>query len=159
MWWVGNSHLVDLHRQSEVLSESRHMKERTDIRYILLAVHAFVLTSRHTTNLYCISCNICPPLLKEPGPIASDFSQTFGDFGIRRKLIFFSLPLVNFTAEKCTVWKILMKMCLVMVTIIQLTHKVLGHCKVRNLLLCPNGLTDLNVIWNQDILGDNASFE
>ena len=48
--------------------------------------------------------------LKVPGPIASDFSQTFGDFGIRRKLIFFSLPLKNFTAEKCTVWKILMKM-------------------------------------------------
>ena len=32
------------------------------------------------------------PKLKEPGPIASDF-------GIRRKLIFFSLPLVHFTAE------------------------------------------------------------
>ncbi len=28
------------------------------------------------------------------------FFQTFGDFGIRGKLIFFSLPLVNFTAEK-----------------------------------------------------------
>ena len=49
-------------------------------------------------------------LLKEPGPIASDFSQTFGDFGIRRKLVFFSLPLVNFTAGKGTVRKILMKM-------------------------------------------------
>ncbi len=48
--------------------------------------------------------------LKVPGLIASDFSQTFGDFGIRRKLIVFSLPLVNFTAEKCTAWKILMKM-------------------------------------------------
>ncbi len=32
-------------------------------------------------------------ILKEPGPITSDFSQTFGDFGIRRKLVFFSLPL------------------------------------------------------------------
>ncbi len=61
-------------------------------------------------------------LLKVPGPIAADFSQTFGDFGIRRKLIFFSLPLVNFTAEKYTVWKILMKMWLVMVTIIELTQ-------------------------------------
>ena len=38
-------------------------------------------------------------MLKEPGPIAYDFFQTFGDFGIRRKVIFFSLPLVNFTAE------------------------------------------------------------
>ena len=54
---------------------------------------------------------------KESGPIASDFFLTFGDFGIRRKVIFFSLPLVNFTAEKCTVWMILMKMWLVMVTI------------------------------------------
>ena len=35
------------------------------------------------------------------------FFQTFGDFGIRRKLLFFSLLLVNFRAEKCTVWKIL----------------------------------------------------
>ncbi len=51
-------------------------------------------------------------VLKVPGPIATDFFQTFGDFGIRRKLIFFSLPLVNFTAEKCTVRKILMKMFL-----------------------------------------------
>ena len=37
--------------------------------------------------------------LKEPGPIASDFVQTFGDFGIGNKLNFFSLSLVNFTAE------------------------------------------------------------
>ena len=35
--------------------------------------------------------------------------HTFRDFGIRRKLVFFSLPLLNFTAEKCTVWKISMK--------------------------------------------------
>ncbi len=60
--------------------------------------------------------------LKVPGPIASDFSKTFRDFGIRRKLIFFSVPLANFTAEKCTVWKILMKIWLVMVTIIKLTQ-------------------------------------
>ncbi len=25
--------------------------------------------------------------------------------------------------------------------------------------MCPNGLTDLNEIWNQDILSDDASFE
>ncbi len=49
-------------------------------------------------------------LLKVPGPIASDFSQMFGDFGIIRDLIFFSLPLVNFTAEKCTVRKKVVKM-------------------------------------------------
>ncbi len=65
----------------------------------------------------------------EPGPIASDFFQTFWDFGIRRKLILFSLPLVNFTAEKCTIWKILMKMWLVMVTIIKLTQYCIGSCK------------------------------
>ena len=29
--------------------------------------------------------------------------QTISDFGIRRKLILFLLPLVNFTAEKCTI--------------------------------------------------------
>ena len=29
--------------------------------------------------------------LKEPGLIASDFFQTFWDFGIRRKLIFFPI--------------------------------------------------------------------
>ena len=38
-------------------------------------------------------------LNKEPGLIASDFCQTFWDFGIRRKLIFFLLPLMNFTAK------------------------------------------------------------
>ena len=47
--------------------------------------------------------------IKEPGPIASEFVQTFQDFGIGRKLIFFSLPPVNFTAENLIVWKILMK--------------------------------------------------
>ena len=46
-----------------------------------------------------------------------------------------------------------------MVTIIKLTQHGIGNCKIRNLLLCPNGLTDLNEIWNQDILGDDASFE
>ncbi len=56
-------------------------------------------------------------VLKVRGSIASYFFQTFQNFGIRRKLIFFSLPLVHFTAEKCTVWMILMKMLLVMVTI------------------------------------------
>ncbi len=49
-------------------------------------------------------------LLKVPGSIASDFFQTFGDFGVRKELIFFSLPLVNFTADQCTIWTILMKM-------------------------------------------------
>ena len=43
--------------------------------------------------------------LKEPGPITSFFSN-FLRFRIRRKLMFFSLPLVNFTAEKCTIWRI-----------------------------------------------------
>ena len=38
--------------------------------------------------------------LEESSLIASDFFQTFWDFGSRRKLIFFPLPLVNFTAEK-----------------------------------------------------------
>ncbi len=35
----------------------------------------------------------------------------------------------------------------------------IGNCKIRNLLLCPNGLTDVNEIWNQYILGDDTSFE
>ncbi len=25
--------------------------------------------------------------------------------------------------------------------------------------MCPNGLTDLNEFWNQDIFGDDTSFE
>ncbi len=50
-------------------------------------------------------------------------------------------------------------MWLVMVTIIKLTQWSIGNCKIRNLLLCPNGLTDLSEIWNQDSLGDDASFE
>ncbi len=43
---------------------------------------------------------------------------------------------------------------------IKLTQKGIGNCKnMRNLLLCPNGLTDLHGIWNQDILVDDASLE
>ena len=45
--------------------------------------------------------------VKEPSPIVSAFCQTFWDFGIRRNLIYFVLPLANFTAEKSTdVWEI-----------------------------------------------------
>ena len=36
--------------------------------------------------------------------------QTFGDFGIIRKIIFFSLPLVNFTAVNVPFGRLLMKM-------------------------------------------------
>ena len=32
--------------------------------------------------------------------------QTSGDFAITRKLILFSKPMANLTAEKCFVWKI-----------------------------------------------------
>ncbi len=72
--------------------------------------------------------------------------------------IFFFTP-GEFYSWKCTVWKILMKMWLVMVIIIKFTQYGIGNCNIRNLFLCPNGLTDLNEIWNQDILGDDASFE
>ena len=60
--------------------------------------------------------------LKEPSPIFSTFFQTFGDFAITRKPIFFSEPMTNVTADKCFAWKILMKTCLVIVTIIKLTQ-------------------------------------
>ena len=44
--------------------------------------------------------------LKELGPIASDFCQSFWDFGIRINLIiYFSWPLVNFMAEKMYRWE------------------------------------------------------
>ena len=47
----------------------------------------------------------------------------------------------NFTAEICSVWKILMKMCLVMVTIIKLrpTHSDKGNCKSQNSFVNING--------------------
>ena len=56
------------------------------------------------------------------GAIFSAFFQTFGDFGITRKLMFFSQPMENFIAEKRSTWKILMEMYLVMVTVIKLTQ-------------------------------------
>ena len=37
------------------------------------------------------------------------FFSNFSDFGIEGKLKFFSLPMENFTAEICPVWKILVK--------------------------------------------------
>ncbi len=33
-----------------------------------------------------------------------------------------------------------------------------GNCKICNLFLCPNGLTDLNEIW-KDFRGDDASLK
>ena len=48
------------------------------------------------------------------------FFQTFKDFGTTIKLMLYSLPISNVTAGKCFVWKILMKMFLVMVTITNL---------------------------------------
>ena len=62
-----------------------------------------------TKQFWCSPCDfgnkrLSLITLKEPG--RSDcfdsriFLQTFGDVGIRRKLPFFSLPLMNFTAEK-----------------------------------------------------------
>ncbi len=51
--------------------------------------------------------------LKEPGPIASDFfSPKLFEILVSEENSYFSHnpQVVNFTAEKCTVWKILMKM-------------------------------------------------
>ena len=57
--------------------------------------------------------------LKKPIPVFSTFFQTFGDFGITWKLIFFHNPWqISRTAGKRSVWKILMKMFLIMVTTI-----------------------------------------
>ena len=58
-------------------------------------------------------------ILKDPCPIFSFFFHIFGDFCVTRKVIFFSLLMANFTAEKCSVWRVLTKTCLVMVTIIK----------------------------------------
>ena len=62
-------------------------------------------------------------LLEEAGHGIVQTMQSFGDFDItKRPYFFFSKPLSNFMAEMCSVWKILMKMCLVMVTIIKLSQ-------------------------------------
>ena len=61
-------------------------------------------------------------LLKADRSDCVRFSSNFRRFCYQKKAHIFSLPLVNCTAEKCTVWKILMKMRLVMVTIIKLTQ-------------------------------------
>ena len=46
-----------------------------------------------------------------------------------------------------------------MVTIIKLTIWGIGSCKMCNLFLHQNRLTDLTENWNQDFLGDDASIE
>ena len=79
--------------------------------------------------------------LKEPSPVFSTFFQTFGDFGITRKLMFFSQPMENFTAEKRSIWKILMKMYLVMVTIFQASTGRYRQLQCTKLLGNPIGLT------------------
>ena len=53
--------------------------------------------------------------LASPVQIFQLFSQTSEDLDITRKLVFFSQLMAKYTAEKCLVWKILMKTCLVMV--------------------------------------------
>ena len=51
--------------------------------------------------------------------------------------------MVNFTVEKCSVWKILIKMYLFMVTIIKLSHKDIGCNNIQN---CFIHLKDLPVL-------------
>ena len=71
--------------------------------------------------------------LKEPVSVFFYF-QTFVDFGIMRKLIFFHNPWkkINFTAEKCTVWKILIKLCLYGYGnhYVKLTHRQLQYTEL-----------------------------
>ena len=74
-----------------------------------LALFSFFLCGLMPKKMMLDSWNCTP--LKEPAVRSpQDFSHTFGDFGIRRKLVFFLLPMVNFTAGKFTILKILMKM-------------------------------------------------
>ena len=78
--------------------------------------------------------NFSPPLvLKEPS--RDFFSKPFTDFGSTRKLYLFhtdGLTIKYFTAGNCSVWKILMKMYLVMVTMIKLTQQnIIGNCNIQ----------------------------
>ena len=57
--------------------------------------------------------------LKEQSPNFQFLKKTFGDSGMAKNLIFSYSPCQNAIAEKCSVWKELIKMCLVMVTIIK----------------------------------------
>ena len=97
--------------------------------------------------------------LKEPSSVTSIFFQTLGDFAIRRKLVFFSLPLLNFIAERCTVWKILIKMWLVMVTIIKFIQWGIGNYKTHYPLLVYKRFNRFNWNLKPRFLGDEASFE
>ena len=57
--------------------------------------------------------------MKEPSLIFQLF-QIFWKFSYHKKAHIFLIP--NSTAEKCSIWKVLMKMCLIMVTIIKHTQ-------------------------------------
>ena len=65
----------------------------------------------------------------------------------------------NFKAEICSVWKILMKTCLVMVTVIKRVHLYTGNCKLQNCFGHPKRLTVSTQILNLLLLSDDSSNE
>ncbi len=68
---------------------------------------------------------------EEPGLIASDFFQTFWDFGIQKEVhIFLITPGEFYSWKKCSVWKILMKIWLVMVSIIKFIKWCVCNCNI-----------------------------
>ena len=52
----------------------------------------------------------------------------------------FLITHVKYTPENCSVWKIINKTCLVMVTITELTQQDIGNCNIQNCFEHPNGL-------------------
>ena len=71
-------------------------------------------------------------------------------------LVFFSLPLENFTAEKCTVW---INENVTNYGNYNLYSKVWANAKYAISSCIQNGFTYLTEIWNQDFLGYDTSFE
>ena len=68
------------------------------------------------------------------------FSSNFGDFGITEKLTFFIYSMSNFTAVKRSVWIILIKTCLTMITIIMGSLLTKKDVKLQNPLLFTDSL-------------------
>ncbi len=69
------------------------------------------ITRHQNYSLICLSIILRSVLVKEARSDCFKFLSKLSEMLVSelRKLVFFLIPLVNFTTEKCTVWKILME--------------------------------------------------
>ena len=117
--------------------------------------------SQHTFQCLCafsISFNtlVSIRMVKGAQSYLFNFFSNFWRFWYHKKAHVFLITHDNFTAETCSVWKILMKICLVMVTIIKLTQQDISNCNIQNCFILSISLNVSTEIWNSHIWSDDS---